>query len=165
MVVSTLVAVDPATAFEVFTAEVDAWWKRGPRYRYGPDRSGSMRFEPGVGGRLLEEYDAGDAFEVGRILVWDPPGRLVWEGMGREREPGKRTEIEVRFERADRGTRVTVEHRGWDRVPLDDAVRHGLDGQAFLSLMGQWWADLLVAHRGHAERADAARPSTSTPKL
>ena len=30
---TTIVAADPATAFDVFTAEVDAWWKRGPRFR------------------------------------------------------------------------------------------------------------------------------------
>ncbi len=31
VVVTTLVAVDPATAFAVFTEEVDAWWRHGPR--------------------------------------------------------------------------------------------------------------------------------------
>src|SRR6266850_1351361 len=40
--VTTLVEVDPAEAFEVFTREIDAWWKRGPRYRFA---SGALRFE------------------------------------------------------------------------------------------------------------------------
>lgn len=72
--VTTKVAVDPATAFRVFTEEVDAWWRRGPRYRFRPGRDGVMRFEPGAGGRLVEVYDeaAGDVFEVGRVLAWEP---------------------------------------------------------------------------------------------
>jgi len=32
----------PGEAFEVFTREIDAWWKRGPRYRFA---SGALRFE------------------------------------------------------------------------------------------------------------------------
>ncbi len=148
VVVSTLVAVDPATAFEVFTEEIDAWWKQGPRYRVDADRKSTMRFEPKIGGRLLEVYDEarGEAREIGRVLVWDPPARLVYES-GQSRVPVERTEVEIRFEPADQGTRVTVEHRGWDRVPLDSPVRHGLSGPAFIGMMGLWWADLLTAHR------------------
>jgi uncharacterized protein YndB with AHSA1/START domain len=40
------------------------------------------------------------------------------------------TEVEVRFEPAGSGTRVTVEHGGWDRVPaadpgMTDGYSHG----------------------------------------
>ena len=55
--VTTVVEVAPETAFTVFTEEVDAWWKHGPRFRPGGDRPSSMRFESGVGGRLLEVYE------------------------------------------------------------------------------------------------------------
>ncbi len=152
--VTTVVAVDPATAFEVFTEEVDAWWKRGPRFRWRPEREGTLRFEPGVGGRLVEVYDeAGeDVFEVGRVLVWKPADRLVFEFRAREFRAGEITEVEVRFEAVDQGTRVSVEHRGWDSLPAGHPVRHGLEGPAFRSMMGLWWADLLGAVRGHAER-------------
>ena len=75
--VTTLVAADPATAFELFTVEVDAWWRRGPRFRHGLGRPSVMRFEGGEGGRLVELYtdEAGGAFEVGRVLVWKPGDR------------------------------------------------------------------------------------------
>lgn len=154
VVVTTTVAVEPATAFEVFTDEVDAWWKHGPRYRPGSDRSSVMRFEPGVGGRLLEVYqDAqGGAFELGRITVWEPAGRLIFEMRGRDFAPGEPgTEVEVRFEPFSGGTRVTVEHRGWDALPKDHAAFHGLGEPAFSNMMGVWWADLLVAARAWAE--------------
>lgn len=151
--VTTVVAVDPATAFEVFTDEVDAWWKRGPRFRWRPGQDGTMRFEPGVGGRLMEVYDdtGDDIFEVGRVLVWKPADRLVFEFRARNFEPDQITEVEVRFEAVDQGTRVSVEHRGWESLPEDHPARHGLKGPAFHSLMGVWWADLLGAIRFHLE--------------
>ena len=42
-VVTTVVPADPAAAFEVFTAQVDAWWKRGPHFRFGGEREGVDR--------------------------------------------------------------------------------------------------------------------------
>ena len=153
---STLVEVDPATAFEVFTEEIDAWWGRGPRFRWKPHRGGRLRFEPGVGGRLLEVYEDGgdDVFEVGRILVWEEAARLVFEFRARNFEPGQATEVEVLFAGEGGGTRVSVEHRGWSALPADHPARHGHEGTAFASLMGLWWADLLQSIRRHAARRE-----------
>lgn len=45
------VAVGPATAFEVFTEEVDLWWVRGPiNFSGHADRVLAMRIERGPGG-------------------------------------------------------------------------------------------------------------------
>lgn len=150
--VSTIVAVDPATAFEVFTEEVEAWWKHGPQYRVDPGRKSTIRFEPGVGGRLLEVYDESEAFVHGRVLAWDPGERLVFEMGGRDFQPGETTEVEVRFEVVADGTRVTVEHRGWDAFPKDHPVKHGLEGGALVAMLGTWWADLLVSVRAHVDQ-------------
>ena len=53
VVVTTLVEVDPVTAFEIFTEDVEAWWKQGPRYRVQPESNprsqllgGSLRALP-----------------------------------------------------------------------------------------------------------------------
>src|SRR5437763_13870236 len=74
------VAADPATAFSVFTEEVDLWRVRGPINHHAGGRVLAMRCEPGVGGRLLEVYDdtTSDALELGRITTWDPGRRLAW---------------------------------------------------------------------------------------
>ncbi len=154
VVVTTLVAVDPVTAFEIFTAGVDAWWKQGPRYRVQPDRPSALRFEPGVGGRLVEVYDeaTGDAFEHGKVRVWEPPKRLVFEMGGRDFQPGESTEVEVRFEGVGEATRVTIEHRGWERFPAGHPVLHGLDGSAFRDMMRVWWLDQLVAVQARVGR-------------
>ena len=96
--VSVLVAVDPVTAFQVFTEEVDAWWKRGPAYRFGKGLSGVLRFEPGVGGRLVEEFDDGRSWEVGRVRAWEPGKHLLFEFRIPNFGPDQFTEVEVRWE-------------------------------------------------------------------
>lgn len=157
--VTTVVALAPAEAFEVFTAEVDAWWRRGPRFRHGQDVASTMRFEPHEGGRLLEIVDAnGRAHCHGTIRVWKPPERVVW--VDDEPRFGVPIEVDVRFEALESGTRVSVTQRGLDAVAADAPARHGLEGEAFRSMMGLLWADLLAAHRRRcAERASGgARP-------
>lgn len=149
VIVSALIAVDPATAFEVFTDEIDAWWRRDPRFRMSTDRQ--IRFEPGEGGRLVTYEESGNVHELGRIKEWKPGELLLFEWRARNFEPDQSTEVEVRFEPDADGTRITLEHRGWDSLPDDHPVRHGLAGEAFLSMFGVWWADLLVALRAHVK--------------
>ena len=145
--VTTTVAVDPLTAFEVFTEETDLWWRRGPMYRGATGPSGKIQFEPGEGGRLVEIDDDGDEFEIGRILAWTPGERLVFEWRGREFGPDDLTEVEITFERVAAGTRVVLEHRGWEKVPGDHPARHGFEGGALGAMIGLWWAELLTALR------------------
>lgn len=116
-----------------------------------------MRFDPGPGGRFVEAYgDTGECTELGKILVWAPGERLVFEWRGTQFAPDQVTEVEVLFEPVPRGTRVTLVHRGWDSIPADHPARHGLGvGQAFQSMIGLWWADLLTSARQHAGGAHA----------
>jgi uncharacterized protein YndB with AHSA1/START domain len=157
IVATTLVAADPATAFEIFTAEVDAWWKRGPMYRPAVRGAGVLKFEPGVGGRLLETYDDGSNYEFARIRVWEPARRLVFDMFARAFRPGESTEVEVLFEAEGENTRVTVTNRGWERFAGDHPVRHGVDQSAFNDMMSIWWADLLVAIKSHVRQASAGK--------
>ncbi|MBO0691170.1 MAG: SRPBCC domain-containing protein [Candidatus Dormibacteraeota bacterium] len=118
------VAVDPATAFQIFTEEIGQWWRPGPINWNDSRRAVGIRIEPGVGGRWLEIYDdaAGDVFECGRVLAWEPGARLVvsYRDAGHDIDG---TEVEVRFDAVTGGTRVTVEHRGWERVSPEVALR------------------------------------------
>ncbi len=149
--ITTFVAVDPADAFDVFTREIDLWWKRGPRWRFGGERRGTLTFEPGAGGRLFEVFGDGpaDVFEVGHVKIWEAGARLVFEWKIRNFAPGEKTEVEVLFEPAEGGTQVTVEHRGWAALRKDHPARHGMFGQAFTDMIGLWWGDLLVGMRAH----------------
>lgn len=153
--VSAMVAVPPAEAFDIFTRETDLWWRRGVRFRAGGRAPGALHFEPGVGGRLFEEFtnDTGTHLvEFGRIVVWEPPARLVFEWRAVNFAPGEKTEVDVCFEPAGRGTRVTVVHRGWSSLRADHPVRHGEATAVFLRRLGLWWGDLLSALREHAAR-------------
>jgi uncharacterized glyoxalase superfamily protein PhnB len=103
------VATDPATAFRVFTAEIDLWWVRGPINFFDAARAIGMQIEPGVGGRILEIYRyadesvAEDVLELGRITTWEPGVLMAY------RSSVDDTETEIRFEPFDGGTRVSVE--------------------------------------------------------
>jgi len=151
----TTVPLPPDEAFALFTEEVDRWWRRGPRFRAELDgKEGVLRFEPGVGGRLLEVYDAAadEAFELGRILAWEPAKRLVFQIGGRDFASDEWTEVEIRFERVERGTRVSIDHYGFDALGTDHGVWHGQDRDAFIGSMGLWWGDLLVSLRAAGSR-------------
>lgn len=152
VVVTALVEVDPETAFTVFTDGIDTWWKHGQRFRTGREGESVMRLEPGAGGRLIEVFDeGGEPFVLGRITIWKPFERLAFEMGGRNFAPEEKTEVEVRFEAERSGTRVTLEHRGWDAFSEDHVARHGLQGGAFTSMLGVFWGDLLVRHRATCE--------------
>jgi hypothetical protein len=128
--VTVTVRVDPATAFAVFTEEIDRWYRRGLAGMAGHEPATTVRFEPGVGGRLLEVADegTGDDVERGRITVWEPGERLVFVDR-------RGTEVDVTFTAVAGGddpagddgdpevTRVVLEHRGLDRVPPTVAVQ------------------------------------------
>jgi uncharacterized protein YndB with AHSA1/START domain len=147
--VSAFVDAPPERVFHVFTAETDLWWRRGPRFRFGGARRGKLSFEPGLGGRLFEAFSDAptDVYEVGKVLAWEPGARLVLEWRLTNFAPGERTEVEVRFEPEDGGTRVTIEHRGWSALPPDHPARHGVDGAETVARVGLWWGELMRAMR------------------
>jgi hypothetical protein len=99
------VAADPLTAFTVFTAELDLWWVRGPINGYDSGRLVEMRCESGLGGRILEVYDAesGEGLELARITAWDPGRRLAWKSSLDD------VAMEVLFEPTATGTIVRLE--------------------------------------------------------
>jgi activator of Hsp90 ATPase-like protein len=137
------VAVDPATAFEVFTEEIGEWYRSGPYSWNDPERAVGIRFEPGVGGRLVEVHDeaTGEGFEMGRILVWEPGARLVFAYSNVYFPPDPQTEVEVRFEaKGGSGTLVTLEHRGLDRLPPEFVRR--FEDRAWIAFMS-WFREYL----------------------
>jgi len=113
--VTVEVEIAPGAAFEVFTRETGAWWRAdrslGSAGQFENPEHGTVHFEPGVGGRVLE----GD-HEIGRVKVWEPGPRLVFGYGG--------TDVEVRFEGTKGGTRVVLRHYGW--APPDPGHWQGL---------------------------------------
>lgn len=153
--VSVRVTLEPGAAFDLFTREIGRWWKRGPAYRMRPRKNGRMRFEPErPGGCLLETYDDGTPPAVfAEIRVWEPGRRVVLDWHTGNYRPGEKTEVEIRFKPADGGTRVIVEHRGWEALPPDHPVRHRLPENEFLAMTGNWWRAILDAMAARQPRA------------
>jgi uncharacterized protein YndB with AHSA1/START domain len=142
--VALRVRASPERAFGVFVQEIGAWWRPNALFQTTPRAPGRLAFEAGEGGRLTETLASGQVFEIGRILVWEPPARLVFSWRQASFPPDLATEVEVRFEAAGEETRVSVEHRGFDRVPQGSAARHGFPDQALLLRLAEWWRDLLA---------------------
>ena len=101
-----------AEAFRVFTEEIATWWPLDTHSR-SPERAVTAVIEPRAGGRIYERTREGEELDWGEVLVWEPPHRLVhsWH-LGRP----DATEVEVRFVPDEAGTRVELEHRGWEAL-------------------------------------------------
>jgi uncharacterized protein YndB with AHSA1/START domain len=104
------VSCAPEAAFGVFTEQLAAWWPLPTHSVFG-DRAGGVALE---GGRLVERAVDGTESVWGEVLAWEPPHRLVlsWHP---GQAPDEASEVEVRFLADGDGTRVELEHRGWER--------------------------------------------------
>jgi uncharacterized protein YndB with AHSA1/START domain len=112
------IAVDAPqeTAFAVFTDGMDRWWPRS--HKIGPEALERAVLEGRKGGRWYERDVDGSEFDWGKVLVWEPPSRLVlaWQLSGEwAYDANFVTEVEVTFiPDGPNRTRVEVEHRGLD---------------------------------------------------
>ena len=144
--VALRVKASPDRAFAAFVGEIGAWWRPNGLFQTTPRAPGVLAFEPGEGGRLTETLENGRVFEVGRILAWEPPQRLVFSWRQANFPPELTTQVEVRFEAVGEETRVSVEHRGFDQVPAG-AARHGFPDEVLLMRLADWWRTLLTSYR------------------
>ena len=108
-------------AFELFTERIGEWWPTEEFSRTADEEFGEgvelerVVFEPRQGGRVYEVTWDGQEASWAEVLVYEPPSRIVlaWKPNDTDRPP---TEVEVRFEPDAGGTRVELEHRGWERL-------------------------------------------------
>lgn len=140
--VALRVEATPARAFAVFTDEIGAWWRPSNLFQTTPRAPGRLAFDDG---RLIETLANGKVFEIGRVLAWEPPDRLVFSWRQASFPPDLTTEVEVRFEAVGDETRVSVEHRGFHQVPTDSAARHGFPDPALLARLAAYWQDQIAA--------------------
>ena len=143
VLVALRVPADPARAFAAFTDEIGAWWRPNGLFQFTDDRTGTLAFDPGPDGRLIERYDDGSTFTIGEVLAWEPPSRLVLTWRQASFGPEQTTELHVTFQEAGEETRVVVEHIGWDRIPQAHAARHGFPLAPFQQRFAEWWQDQL----------------------
>ena len=106
------VKTSPARAFDAFTKEMIRWW---PNYAIGANPYVAIEIEPHEGGRWYERDADGAETQWGKVLTWDPPGRLVlaWQiDATFKHDPKVMTEVELTFTAQPDGTTlVDFEHR------------------------------------------------------
>ncbi|WP_293907972.1 SRPBCC domain-containing protein [Phenylobacterium sp.] len=144
--VALRVKATPARAFAVFTAEIGDWWRPSGLFQTTPRAPGRLAFaQDGEDRRLIETLANGKVFEIGKVLAWEPPIRLVFSWRQAAFPPDLHTEVEVRFEAVGDETRVSVEHRGFDQVPAESAARHRFPDQALLARLAEYWQNQIRA--------------------
>ncbi len=166
VLVALRVPAAPERAFSAFTEQIGQWWQPNGLFQFTEGRTGRLTFEPGPNGRLVETYADGESFVVGHVRVWDPPRRLVVSWREASFADDQDTELHVRFDGVDgdRGqTRVTVEHFGWDTIPVEHAARHGLALATFQLRFAEWWRTLLEALAEETAQRSAEPRSAPPP--
>jgi len=117
-------------AFEVFTSGIGSWWPS--THTIGKGKLKTAVIEPCKGGRWYGEDEDGATTEWGKVLVFEPPGRLVlaWQISAEWRyDPDLVTEVELTFTPVAAGlTRVELEHRHLERLgPKHAEMRASID--------------------------------------
>ena len=111
-------------------------------------------FEPKVGGHIYDRAEDGSECAWARILVFEPPDRLVfsWDispAWQLEHDLDNASEVEVRFvAETPQRTRVELEHRNLDRHgPGWESVRDGVGHDQGWPLYLHRYAGLLTEAR------------------
>lgn len=131
---SITVNVPQQRAFAFFTRNFAVWWPTAS-HSIGEGSTG-VTIEPHEGGRWYE-HGGPDECDWGRVLVWDPPARIVlaWQlDHTWSYDPDLVTEVEVRFiAEGETATRVELEHRRLERF-----AEHAEQMRAKFAAEGGW---------------------------
>jgi uncharacterized protein YndB with AHSA1/START domain len=137
------VAAPPDHAFEVWTGRIGTWWPAD--HTVTAEDGLRVELEGRVGGRIYERTPSGAEHDWGQVTAWEPPHRLVYLWHLR-RDRADATEVEIRFLPAGPGTRVEIEHRGWERL--------GAGGQEWRDRNRGGWESLLPHYRAAFTKED-----------
>jgi uncharacterized protein YndB with AHSA1/START domain len=130
-------------AFETF-AKMGAWWMKAHSVIAPLQKTeqADVVIEPRAGGRWYEVGSNGNEYDWGKVIVWDPPRRLVlcWQlGASFEYDPELETTVEVLFVEDGEFTNVSFEHRDLERFGEGAGpLRESMDGG---------WGELLEGFR------------------
>ena len=132
-------------AFRVFTERLDTWWPREHHIGKAALKTAMLECKPG--GRWYEQGVDGSECEWGKVLVWEPPSRLVlvWSiDSAWTYDPKLVTEVELRFTaEGPKRTRVEFEHRNLERM--------GAGAAPTREMMDRGWGSMLTLFAGVAQ--------------
>ncbi len=147
---SVVVKANVERSFTAFTGNIGRWWPR--THSIGSTPQTDVILERRAGGRWYELGANGAECEWGKVLVWEPPARLVlaWQiDANWKYDPSLVTEVEVTFTAlASAETRVDIEHRNLERYGDQAArVRDAIGSEG-------GWMGILKSFAANAEGAE-----------
>jgi len=107
----------PDHAFMVWTERIGQWWPADHTATGEPNLQVILEGRPG--GRIFERTQAGEEHDWGEVTLWEPPHRFVYRWHLKRRGEDA-TEVEIRFVPHATATRVEIEHRGWERLGMEE---------------------------------------------
>jgi len=127
----------PEISFRAFCEEMGAWWPRG-----FTDGS-KVSMENRLGGRFVETRADGTVYEIGRLTAYQPPHLVAFTWRAPSWDDIT-TQVEVRFVADGGGTRIELEHSGWEQAAKTRDARKNYDGG---------WDTMLGHYQKHCDSA------------
>jgi len=142
-----LIKTSRPRAFHAFTEQLDLWWPRS--HHIGKAEMAKAVLETKQGGRCFEIGIDGSECDWGKVLVWEPPAKLIlaWQIDAEwQYNPDLITEVEMNFlEVEPKLTRFIFEHRNMNRFGAKAAdIWNALDSEG-------GWTGMLSAFAKVAE--------------
>ncbi|HZO81767.1 MAG TPA: SRPBCC domain-containing protein [Candidatus Binataceae bacterium] len=127
----------PEASFRAFCKEISQWWPAGF------SGVGSKVFlECEVGGRFYERRTDGSEYEIGRVTTYRPPSVVAFTWRAPSWDLA--TRVEIRFIPDAGGTRIELEHSGWEQ----DAKTREARGRYHSG-----WETMLGHYQTHLDRS------------
>jgi peroxiredoxin Q/BCP len=152
---SVVVRCPVEDAFRVFTEGMTTWWPLETHSRAASEKpegveAERVEVEGRVGGHIVEYLSNGERLTWGEVIAWEPPERIViaWKPNARPTPP---TEIEVTFTPHPEGTRVHLEHRGWEDLGDVALDAHADYLSAWPKVFGRLYAAAANAAAAHLD--------------
>lgn len=109
------VPCDAQMAFDIFVHRIASWWPLDGHSASAGDGKAAqdLTIEPHVGGEMYETKHDGTRDLWGKVLEFEPGRKLAttWHPGNNKDNP---TRLDVAFEAAGDGCRVTLTHSGWE---------------------------------------------------
>jgi uncharacterized protein YndB with AHSA1/START domain len=107
-------------SFRAFCEDIGEWWPGG----FG-GKDSKLFLEREIGGRFYERRADGTEYQTGHVTAYQPPSvvAFTWRAPSWD----VTTQVAVRFAADDSGTRVELEHSGWEQNAKTRDARKNYD--------------------------------------
>lgn len=126
--------VTPEHAFDLFVNSIGRWWPLST-HSVSTTEAQDVRIDGRVGGLITEVTRDGVEHRWGVISTYQPGERIQFSWHPGTPEAAS-TQVDVRFDATDSGTRVTLLHTGWEA--------RGSDAQSIRDNYESGWDDVLA---------------------